>query len=132
LTPFLSETDAVHRLVLAYVLMGAGAVAIAALGVFISSFSSHALTATGATFGIVLVTGVLGALGRAPEEITFLAFFRTIRPYLLTTHFNVYDAPLLASIDWTRIHHSLLWLAGYTIVFIAGALIVMSRRDIRC
>ncbi len=129
---FLSEQDALARLALCYGLMALGAVSIAAMGLFLSSFTSHALTAAGVTFGVVLVCGVLTLLGSAPEEIEFFAFFRTIHPYLITTHINVYDAPLASEIDWSRIQTSLGWLAGYTASFLGGALLIFSRRDVRC
>ena len=63
---------------------------------------------------------------------TFLAFFRTIHPYLITTHINVYDAPLFTNVEWARMGTSVAWLLGYSVLFIIGAILVFSRRDIRC
>ncbi len=129
---FFAEREALIRLALCYGLMALGAVSVASMGLFLSSFTAHALTAAGVTFGAVLLCGVLSMLGSVPEEIGFFAFFRTIHPYLITTHINVYDAPLMADIDWERVWTSVAWLLGYSTAFLGGALLIFSRRDVRC
>ena len=135
--PIIAEGEAVKRLALAYLFMGAGMAAVASLAVFLSALSSHSLTATGATVGILLICAILGTLGLAgesggAEKLAFLAFFAEIRPYLLTSHTGVYDEFLAGPIDWERVRTSSEWLAGYTAVFGLGAIALFRRREILC
>jgi len=130
--PITPQGEAVQRLALSYVLMGAGAAAVATLALFLSSFTSHSLTATGVTLGILLVSGVLGTLGSVPEEVKFFAFFRLIRPYLLTTHMSLYEPLLVTKIAWDKVLHSGLWLAGYALVCGTAGLLLFRRREILC
>jgi len=133
--PIIQEGAAVQMLAQAYLLMGASVIAAMSLALFLSSFTSHPLTAAGAALGILLLSTILGTLGSAPEEIEFLAFFRTIRPYLLTTHMNLYEIPLAGGLDQAgrvALTSSASWLAGYCAAFFGAGLLVFRRRDVLC
>lgn len=133
--PIIQEGMAVRMLAQAYLLMGVSIMAAMSLALFLSSFTSHPLTASGAALGILLLSTILGTLGSAPDEVEFLGFFRTIRPYLLTTHMNLYEIPLGGSLDHAArvaLASSAGWLAGYCAVLFIAGLLLFRRRDILC
>jgi len=130
--PIVPEWEAVQRLALAYALLGLAAGAVAALALFLSSFTSQTITAAGLTLGLLLLCSILGALGHGPKEVEFFTFFRTIRPYLLTTHMSLYEPLLVTKVAWSTVWHSALWLAGYAAAFLTAGLALFQRREILC
>lgn len=55
-----------------------------------------------------------------------------MKPYLLTSHLRVYSEVFRATIDRAAVLNSAGYLAAYTAVTTAVAMIVFDRRDVTC
>ena len=76
--------------------------AIASLGLLLSTICDNPLTATGLTIAILFVCQALG----------LIPYFKWLEPYLLT-YISVYHEAFASTIDWAQIAISTKYLAAY-------------------
>jgi len=126
------EGQAAHSLIIAYLLASASIAGMACFALFFSSFSSRTVSAAAGALGLVLVFRTLGALGAAGADVPVLSFFSTIRPYLITTHMDLYQIALKSSPDWGEALHSGLCLLAYCVGLLMVSILIFRRRDILC
>jgi ABC-type Na+ efflux pump permease subunit len=118
------EHEALRGLAIAYALQGLAMVAVASIALLVSAGVSRGATAAGVTVSFMLISGMVGAL---PLEA-----FKYVRPYLLTTQMARFEHVLDTHPNWTEIHGAMVWVVGYAIVALVGAIIILGRREIRC
>jgi ABC-2 type transport system permease protein len=118
------EHEALRQLAVAYALQGLAMVAVASIALCASSAVSRGATAAGVTLAFMLISAMVGAIP--------LDAFKPIHPYLLTTQMTAFEHVLDESVNWGDIHRAMLWVGGYAVVALVGAMAILGRREIRC
>ncbi len=108
------------RLAMAYGLAAAAMGTVAAVALMLSVIFDNPMTAAGLTVAALLVSGI----------VSQMPYFASIDPHLLTSHLRLYREVLSAEIDRPELIKSAQYLAGYSVVAIAVALAVFTRRDV--
>lgn len=116
----ISMAEASVRLLLAVLYVAAGLAALAAVGLFISTLTEQPIVAMIATTAVATLMWIMNAI----PQLDFL------HPWLLVHHWNAFG-DLFREPVFTEQIASGLWLAlGWTVVFLAGAWLSFSRRDV--
>ena len=118
------ELEAIRNLTFAYLLQGLSMVAIASIALCLSCAVGRGATAAGITVGFLLLSGMVAVM---PFES-----LEKIQPYLLTTHMTAFEHVLDKAPDWAEIRRAVLWVSGYAVTALVGALLIMGRREIKC
>jgi ABC-2 type transport system permease protein len=118
------ELEALRELAFAYLLQGLSMVAVASIALCISCAVGRGATAAGITVAFLLLSGMVGVL---PFES-----LEKIQPYLLTTHMGAFEHVLDKAPDWVEIRRAVLWVSGYAVTALIGAVLIMNRREIKC
>jgi ABC-2 type transport system permease protein len=118
----LPESLLFTRFLFAYVLATWAMFVVASLAFFISSFVENAIGPIITTMVVIVVFLIISNL---PVESV-----EEIKPYLFTTHINVWQQAFHDLIDWNRILNSSLVLGAYCAVFYLLTLIIFHRKDI--
>ncbi len=118
------ECQALRELAVAFALQGLAMVAVASIALCISAAVSRGATAAGVTVSFLLLSGMVGALP--------LDSFKYVRPYLLTTQMARFEHVLDPQVNWGEVQGAAAWVAGYALVALIGAILILSRREIRC
>ncbi len=108
------------RLAAGYGLACAAMCTVVALALMLSVIFDSPMAAAGLTVAILLVSGAVGVM----------PYFEAIEPHLLTAHLDLYREAFRATIDRGALLASGAYLAGYTLISMAVALIVFQRRDV--
>jgi ABC-2 type transport system permease protein len=116
----LSMGAALLRLVLAALYVVAGVAGLAAVGLFISSLTESGPGATIATVGVAIVGQILGVI----QSVDFL------HPYLLNDHWLAFIELFRTPIAPDPLLRGLAVFAGYIVVFLGLALLVVRRKDV--
>lgn len=112
--------EASVRLLLAVLYVTAGLAALAAVGLFISTLTEQPIVAMIATTAVATLMWIMDAI----PQLDFL------HPWLLVHHWTAFG-DLFREPVFTEQIASGLWLAlGYAVVFLAGAWLSFSRRDV--
>lgn len=117
-----AEPQALGRLGIAYGLTVVTMFSVAALALFCSTIFEHPLTASGVTVGFLIVSAAL----------MVIPAFDWLQPYLLTSHFHGFKKVFGSAIDWQIIGIDLYYVVEYTLLAIAGTLMVFCRKDMTC
>ena len=118
----LGEELALPRLALAYACAGVAMSSVAALAFFVGTLVEHPI---GPIVGSMAVLIVLLAVSSLPIE-----FFAPLRPWLFTSHFDVWSLALEDPLPWGEILRSLGTLAAWSAAFTAASAWVFLRKDI--
>ena len=118
----LSESNLIGHFLFAYTLAMWSMFVVASLAFFISSFVENAI-------GPIIITMTIIAIFYI---ITFLPVesVETIKPWLFTTHMNVWQQALRDPFDWDIIRNSVLILSAYIFGFWGITLLIFKRKDI--
>lgn len=118
----LPESFLLSRFLLAYALATWAMFVVASLAFLISSLVENALGPVIVTMVTIAIFYIITAL---PVESV-----EDIKPWLFTTHINVWQQAFRDPLNWDRIVHSCLALGAYSAVFYTATLIVFRRKDI--
>jgi ABC-2 type transport system permease protein len=118
----LPDADVAWRFALAYILAACSMMTVACLALFFSSFVENAIGPIVATMGLLIVSSIVSVL---PLEV-----FDSIRPYLFTTHLNVWMRAFSDPLAWGEIVRGLTTLASYSLIAVLAAWLIFTRRDI--
>jgi ABC-2 type transport system permease protein len=118
----LGEQAAPAQLALAYSLAGVAMLCVCSLAFFFGTFVENPI---GPIVGSMAVIVVMLAISSLP-----LAIFDSLRPWLFTSHFDIWQLALEDPLPWREIGGSLALLAAWTGAFVAGALAVFLRKDL--
>lgn len=118
----LPASDVAWRFIAAYILAGWSMSTIATIAFFFSSFVENAIGPIVATMGVLIVLLIVSAL---PVEL-----FETLKPYLFTSHLDVWMSVFDDPVDWADVAQSLAWLSGNSAVLTVAAWIIFVRKDI--
>lgn len=121
LTVFDAQTGLV-RLIWGYALACAAMCTVAALALMLSTVFDSPMAAAGLTVAILLISGAVGVM----------PYFEAVEPHLPTTHLSIHQEAFSATIDRGALLTSAAYLAGYTLLSLAVALVVFERRDVTC
>lgn len=118
----LPESNLIFHFLFAYVLAMWSMFVVASLAFFISSFVENAI-------GPIIITMTVIAIFYI---ITFLPVesVENIKPWLFTTHMNVWQQALRDPFNWEIIRNSVLILGAYNIAFWGATLFIFKRKDI--
>ena len=118
----LSETDLFAHFLFAYTLSIWSMFVVASLAFFISALVENAI-------GPIIITMTVIAIFYI---ITFLPVesVEGIKPWLFTTHMNVWQQALRDPFDWDTIRNSVLVLGAYIVGFWGATLLIFKRKDI--
>ncbi len=118
----LPEQNLIQHFLFAYMLAMWSMFVVASLAFFISSLVENAI-------GPIIITMTIIAIFYI---ITFLPVesVESIKPWLFTTHMNVWQQALRDPYDWETITTSLSILTVYSAAFWAGTLLIFKRKDI--
>lgn len=122
----LPMSQALLRLAAAYAISVLGIAVVSSLAFAFSTLVDHPIFAIGAAMTLLIVMRVLEVMGR------FLAYFEGIRPYLFTTHMDLWHLLFRNRIPWGEVGRSAVWLLGYIVVSLTAALLYFRRKDILC
>jgi ABC-2 type transport system permease protein len=118
----LGEELALPRLALAYACAGVAMASVAALAFLVGTLVEHPI---GPIVGSMAVLIVLLALSNLPIET-----FAPLRPWLFTSHFDLWSLALEDPLPWGAIGRSAGTLAAWTALFTVAAFAVFLRKDI--
>ncbi len=118
----LSESDLVIRFFFAYALAVWSMFVVASLAFFISSFVENAIGPIITTMTVIVIFLIISNL---PVESV-----ENIKPWLFTTHMNVWQQAFRDPYDWNKIGNSVLALGINSIIFWAVTLFIFKRKDI--
>lgn len=118
----LPEANLIFHFLFAYTLAIWSMFVVASLAFFISSLVENAI-------GPIIITMVIIAIFYI---ITFLPVesVENIKPWLFTTHMNVWQQALRDPFDWESIRDSVLILGAYNAAFWGATLMIFKRKDI--
>ncbi|HAP35944.1 MAG TPA: hypothetical protein DCQ28_08405 [Bacteroidetes bacterium] len=118
----LPEANLIYHFLFAYTLAIWSMFVVASLAFFISSLVENAI-------GPIIITMVIIAIFYI---ITFLPVesVENIKPWLFTTHMNVWQQALRDPFDWESIRNSVLILGAYNTAFWGATLMIFKRKDI--
>ncbi len=105
-----------------YALAVASMCSVAALALMMSAIFDNSMAAAGLTVAVLIVMGIVGQM----------PYFEHVKPYLLTAHLRVYSEMFAATVDRAAVLTSAGYLAAYTALTTAVAMIVFDRRDVTC
>ena len=116
----LPERLALQRIALAYAVAAVGMVAIGSIAFAISTFLSNSNGAIAGAMGFLFGSAVIGQIG----------YFAKLKPYLLTTHLEVWRDLFAGNVNVPDLTHSLGVMMIYSAVaFLIGA-VIFQRRDV--
>ncbi len=118
------ELEALRDLAFAYLLQGLSMVAVASIALCISCGVGRGAMAAGITVAFLLLSGMVGVL---PFES-----LEKVQPYLLTTHMSAFEHVLDKAPDWGEVRHAALWVGGYALAGLLGAIAILNRREVQC
>lgn len=119
----LGEELALPRLALAYACAGAAMSSVASLAFWVGTFVEHPI---GPIVGSMAALIVLLAVSTIPLDL-----FDGLRPWLFTSHFDVWNLALDDPLPTGEILRSLAILAAWNLLFVGAALATFLRKDIR-
>lgn len=117
----LGESWAIPRLALAYLLATVAMSTVASLAFMVGTFVEHPI---GPIVGSMAVIIVLLALSNLPFEL-----FDRIRPWLFTSHFDVWSLALEDPLPAAPILESVLTLSCWNLLFLGFSIFVFLRKD---
>ncbi len=112
--------EALLRIAGGYALAAVAMVAVASIALLLSVLVDNSIFAIGGAMVFLIVSGVLG----------LVPYFESIQPYLITTHMGLWQHLFADPIPWDEVRTAVAWLAGYTVVCLALALLLFRRKDI--
>ncbi|MGQ9733053.1 MAG: ABC transporter permease [Candidatus Zipacnadales bacterium] len=118
------EDEAICKLTFAYLLHGFSMMSIASIALCVSCVVNRGAIAAGVTVGFLLLSGMVGVL---PFES-----LEAVKPYLLTTHMSTFETVMARHVNWGRVLRESIWVGGYTLAGLLGAILIMGRREIKC
>jgi ABC-2 type transport system permease protein len=118
----LPEADALPRILFGFALATWSMVTVASIAFFFSSLVDNALGPIIGTMATIIVFYVLIGL---PSDV-----IGTLKPYLFTTHMNLWQRALEQPVDWAGLATSASVLGAYSIGFVALAWYIFVRKDI--
>ncbi len=118
----LPESLLFSRFVLAYALAAWSMFVVASLAFFISSIVENAIGPIITTMVVIVIFLIISNL---PVESV-----EDIKPWLFTTHMNIWQQAFRDPLNWDRIVNSCLALGAYSTVFYIATLIIFRRKDI--
>jgi ABC-2 type transport system permease protein len=118
----LPEADATGRILFGFALAAWGMFTVASLAFFFSSLVENALGPIIGTMATIIVCYVITGI---PADL-----FETVRPYLFTTHLDIWEKALEQPVDWGGAGRSAAVLGAYSIGFLAFAWYIFVRKDI--
>jgi len=118
----LPEADAIGRILFGFALATWGMFTVASLAFFFSSLVDNALGPIIGTMATIIVCYVITGI---PADL-----FEAVKPYLFTTHLNIWEKALEQPVDWGGLGRSAAVLGAYTIGFVAIAWYIFVRKDI--
>lgn len=118
----LGEEIALPRLALAYACAGAAMVSVASLAFWVGTLVEHPI---GPIVGSMAILIVLLALSNIPLDL-----FAPLRPWLFTSHFDVWGLALEDPIPWAELRRSLAVLGVWSGLFGGAAVWTFLRKDI--
>lgn len=116
----LSLGDGIARTLLAAVIVGAGLLGLAAIGMFISTLTDVPVGAMAGTVAMAVLSAVLDSVPQV----------HAIHPWLFTHHWLAFGDLLRTPVTWNNIIKDLLLQAGYVAVFGAAAWARFTSRDV--
>jgi ABC-2 type transport system permease protein len=117
----LGESWAIPRLALAYLLATVAMSTVATLAFMVGTFVEHPI---GPIVGSMAVIIVLLALSNLPFEL-----FDGVRPWLFTSHFDVWSLALEDPFPAAAIAESVMILAAWNLLFLGVSTFVFLRKD---
>jgi ABC-2 type transport system permease protein len=93
---------------------------LAAIGMFISTMTDAGLGAAGSTMAIAITSQILDSLSS----------MRVIHPYLISHQWLAFADLFRTPVEWQGIEQGLVLAGVYTAVFLGGAMLVFSRKDV--
>jgi ABC-2 type transport system permease protein len=120
---FIPEAEIPLRMLLAFTAAIWSMMVVASIAFFLSTLAENSI---GPIIGTMAVVIVFFVIGNFPFD-----FFRTLTPYLFTTHMNIWQRFLDTPIPWGEIISSASILALHCVVLFTIALIVYRRKDIK-
>ena len=118
----LPEADAIGRILFGFALATWGMFTVASLAFFFSSLVDNALGPIIGTMATIIVCYVITGI---PADL-----FEAVKPYLFTTHLDIWEKALEQPVDWGGLGRSAAVLGAYTIGFVAIAWYIFVRKDI--
>lgn len=118
----LPESEAIVRILLGFALATWAMFTVASLAFFFSSLVDNALGPIIGTMATIIVCYVITGV---PADL-----FEAARPYLFTTHMNVWEKALEQPVNWVSLGNSAAILGGYNIGFVTLAWYIFVRKDI--
>lgn len=116
----LPEHTAILRLAAAYALVAAGMVAVGSIAFAVSTFLSNSNGAIVSAMGFLYGSAIIGEI----------EFFARLKPYLLTTHLDIWRRFFTDTLDVSKLAQSVGVMLIYSAAaFLAGA-IIFQRRDV--
>lgn len=116
----ISFLNGLGRSLLAALVVGASMFGLAAIGMFVSSFTDAPIAAMALTLGAVIASAILDAV----SQVAFM------HPWLFTNYWSSFSDLLRDPIYWHNIVRDLLLQAGYVAVFGSAAWARMTSRDV--
>jgi ABC-2 type transport system permease protein len=114
--------DGLARLAMIVVYVSVGLAALGAIGIALSTFTSHAIGVMAAILVVVVASEILDAVTQVGA----------IHPYLPTHFWLTFDALLRTPITWSDIGHGLASFGAYMVIFGALALARIRRANVTC
>jgi ABC-2 type transport system permease protein len=105
---------------LAYLYVGLATVAVASVAMLISAVTDSSLTAAIGTLVLVIVMQI----------VQQLSYFDFVNPYLLTSHFDGWEALFQGSIDWAAIWKGVIAFVIYMGVSLVATWRLFKRKDV--
>jgi ABC-2 type transport system permease protein len=118
--PTLSVGQGLIRILAAGVYVLCGMTGLAAVGVFISTFTSSGVGAAGGTM----------ALAIASQIVDNLPAIRWLHPYLISHDWFAFSDLFRSPIEWGGMLHGLVLDGAYLAIFLGAAIAVFSRKDV--
>jgi len=116
----ISFVDGLGRCLLAALVVGLSMWGLAAIGLFISTFTDVPIAAMAVTVGVVIASGILDSI----SQVAFL------HPWLLTNYWDAFANLARDPVRWHPIWQDLWLQAGYVAVFGSAAWARMTTRDV--
>jgi ABC-2 type transport system permease protein len=114
--------DGLGRLAMIVAYVSIGLAALGAIGIALSTFTSHAIGVMAAILVVVVASEILDAVSQVA----------VIHPYLPTHFWLTFDALLRTPIAWSDVWHGLASFAVYAVIFCALAVIRIRRANVTC
>lgn len=118
----LPQADALVRILFGFLLATWGMFTVASLAFFFSSLVDNALGPIIGTMATIIIFYVITGI---PAEL-----FTAVKPYLFTTHLDLWQKALEQPIDWAALGTSAAVLGAYSIGFLTLAWYIFVRKDI--